>query len=74
MISSRALVAQDLERYARHRRILANAEHLNVGLGTEMFRAFASMLFEAPEVTRLQVDPDPGNGRAIRCFENSDFR
>jgi aminoglycoside 6'-N-acetyltransferase-1b len=53
---------------------LANAEQLNLGLGTQMIVEFASMLFEDPRVTRIQVDPDPGNGRAIRCYEKSGFR
>ena len=35
------------------------------------------MLFENPQVTRIQTDPDPRNARAIRrngCYEKAGFR
>jgi RimJ/RimL family protein N-acetyltransferase len=53
---------------------LANAERLGHGLGTVMVRAFVARLFTDPAVTRIQTDPAPANGRAIRCYEKSGFR
>jgi len=53
---------------------LANPEQLNVGLGTRLIRDFVSMLFEDPTITRIQVDPEPRNARAIRCYEKVGFR
>lgn len=53
---------------------LAHAEQLGQGLGTAMIRAFVARLFEDPTVTRIQTDPDPSNGRAIRCYEKAGFR
>lgn len=53
---------------------LADAERLGKGLGTAMVRAFVSQLFADSAVTRIQTDPAPANGRAIRCYEKSGFR
>jgi RimJ/RimL family protein N-acetyltransferase len=53
---------------------IANAAQLNRGLGTAMVRAFVKKLFEDPQVTRIQTDPDPGNARVIRCYEKAGFR
>jgi RimJ/RimL family protein N-acetyltransferase len=53
---------------------LAHAGHLNQGMGTTMVRAFVRTLFADPAVTRVQVDPAPGNTRAIRCYEKAGFR
>jgi RimJ/RimL family protein N-acetyltransferase len=39
-----------------------------------MVRAFVAELFADPRVTRVQADPSPANGRAIRCYEKSGFR
>ena len=39
-----------------------------------MIRAFLTQLFANPAVTRVQTDPDPVNGRAIRCYEKAGFR
>jgi RimJ/RimL family protein N-acetyltransferase len=44
------------------------------GIGSAMVRAFVDMLFVDPAVTRVQTDPAPGNGRAIRCYEKAGFR
>jgi RimJ/RimL family protein N-acetyltransferase len=53
--------------------LLANAEQLGQGLGTAMVRAFVAQLFANPAVTRIQVDPAPGNQRAIRSYEKAGF-
>lgn len=53
---------------------LASADDLGHGLGTAMLRAFVGQVFADPGVTRIQVDPDPGNARAIRCYERVGFR
>ena len=52
---------------------LADPEDLGRGLGTEMVSQFVRTLFTDPSVTRIQVDPAPGNGRAIRCYEKAGF-
>jgi RimJ/RimL family protein N-acetyltransferase len=53
---------------------LADPEQLGRGLGSAMVRAFVELLFADPAVTRIQTDPSPGNGRAIRCYEKAGFR
>ena len=53
---------------------LADAESLGKGLGTEMVSQFALALFGDRSVTRIQVDPEPTNLRAIRCYEKVGFR
>ena len=53
---------------------IADAGQLGRGLGTEMVTAFVTRLFTDPAVTRVQTDPAPGNGRAIRCYEKAGFR
>ncbi len=53
---------------------LANQSQLGQGLGTAMVSGFVRKLFENPEVTRIQTDPAPDNGRAIRCYEKAGFR
>ncbi len=53
---------------------LVDADQLGRGLGTAMVRAFVARLFADPAVTRVQTDPAPGNGRAIRCYEKAGFR
>lgn len=52
---------------------LADADRLGQGLGTRMVREFVDYLIEDPEVTAVQVDPDPENARAIRCYEKAGF-
>lgn len=52
---------------------LADANDLNKGLGSAMIRAFLGRIFAAPEVTTVQTDPNPGNGRAIRAYEKAGF-
>jgi aminoglycoside 6'-N-acetyltransferase-1b len=53
---------------------LADADSLGKGLGTEMVSQFVRLLFQNPEVTRIQTDPAPRNLRAIRCYEKVGFR
>ena len=53
--------------------MLANADQLNKGLGTELVRALVKLLFSDPEVTKIQTDPAPENLRAIRCYEKAGF-
>lgn len=53
---------------------LADPHALNRGLGTSMVQAFIQRLFEDPDVTVIQTDPAPHNGRAIRCYEKAGFQ
>lgn len=53
---------------------LADESRLGRGLGTAMVRAFVERLLADPAVTRVQVDPAPENGRAIRSYEKAGFR
>ncbi|MBV9880291.1 MAG: GNAT family N-acetyltransferase [Gemmatirosa sp.] len=53
---------------------LAEGASLGRGLGTAMVRAFVDQLLADPAVTRVQTDPDPANGRAVRCYEKAGFR
>jgi RimJ/RimL family protein N-acetyltransferase len=52
---------------------LAHFDQLGRGLGTAMVQAFVQRLFTNPRVTRIQTDPSPENGRAIRCYEKAGF-
>nr|AAK51922.1 mutant AAC6'-IbS158A 6'-N-acetyltransferase [Klebsiella pneumoniae] len=53
--------------------LLANASQLGKGLGTKLVRALVELLFNDPEVTKIQTDPSPANLRAIRCYEKAGF-
>jgi len=53
---------------------LANAGQLGQGLGSSMVRQFVARLFADPEVSQVQTDPSPENGRAIRAYEKAGFR
>jgi RimJ/RimL family protein N-acetyltransferase len=52
---------------------IGDAAQLNRGLGTAMVKAFMARLFQDPQVTYIQTDPDPHNARAIRCYEKAGF-
>ncbi len=52
---------------------LAHADDLSKGMGSAMLRALLKRIFEAPEVTTVQTDPQPGNLRAIRAYEKAGF-
>ena len=49
---------------------LANASQLGKGLGTKLVRALVELLFNDPEVTKIQTDPSPSNSTTIRCYES----
>lgn len=53
---------------------IADVENIGSGLGTTLVREFTAMLFEDPAIHRIQVDPSPDNGRAIRCYQKAGFR
>jgi RimJ/RimL family protein N-acetyltransferase len=53
---------------------LADGSRLNQGLGSQMVRQFVAHLFSDPAVTKVQTDPSPENGRAIRAYEKAGFR
>ncbi|HEV8690051.1 MAG TPA: AacA4 family aminoglycoside N(6')-acetyltransferase [Ideonella sp.] len=53
---------------------LGDEADLGQGLGTRLVTALVELLFQDPRVTRIQTDPDPTNGRAIRCYEKAGFR
>ena len=53
---------------------LANADQLGRGLGSEMVRQFLARLFADIQVSKIQTDPSPKNGRAIRAYEKAGFR
>ncbi len=44
------------------------------GLGTEAMRTMLRYLFEVKRCHRVTIDPEVGNGRAIRCYEKAGFR
>ena len=44
------------------------------GLGTKLVRALVELLFNDPEVTKIQTDLSPSNLRAIRCYEKAGLR
>jgi len=52
---------------------LADPQGLDQGVGTAMIQSFLRKLFEDPEVTFVQTDPVPHNGRAVRCYEKAGF-
>jgi len=53
---------------------LCDSGRLGQGLGTRMVSAFVQRLFAEPGVMKVQTDPDPGNARAVRCYEKAGFR
>jgi RimJ/RimL family protein N-acetyltransferase len=53
---------------------LADGSRLGQGLGRAMIRAFVEQVFSDPAVTVVQIDPQPGNERAIRCYRAVGFR
>jgi RimJ/RimL family protein N-acetyltransferase len=54
---------------------LANERQLGQGLGTALVRQLVTRIFaEDPAATKVQTDPAPDNGRAIRAYEKAGFR
>jgi aminoglycoside 6'-N-acetyltransferase len=51
---------------------IGDARHLGQGLGTLIVRHFAAKLF-AEGATRLVIDPDQRNERAIMCYMKAGF-
>ena len=52
---------------------LADGDRLGKGLGAAMISQFVNMLFSAPDVKEIRVDPRPDNLRAIRCYQKVGF-
>ena len=50
----------------RHWRMHHTGQRLN-----QAVRALVELLFNDPEVTKIQTDPSPSNLRAIRCYEKA---
>ena len=44
------------------------------GLGTEAIRTLLQYLFETKGVSRVAIDPEPSNCRAVRAYEKAGFR
>jgi aminoglycoside 6'-N-acetyltransferase len=51
---------------------IGEAADLNKGLGTQILKALAGVLFDEG-VPRLIIDPHPENAAAIRCYEKAGF-
>lgn len=52
---------------------IGQVQRLDQGIGTEMIKQFAQMLFCNSEVTRIISDPNPNNPRSVRCLEKAGF-
>ena len=52
---------------------LAKTDYLDRGIGTEAVLLFTAMLGENRGISKFVVDPEPGNLRAIRCYEKAGF-
>ena len=52
---------------------LANASTTGQRLGNQAGSSSGWLLFNDPEVTKIQTDPSPSNLRAIRCYEKAGF-
>ena len=57
----------------RNRPVTGECITTGQGLGTKLVRALVELLFNDPEVTKIQTDPSPSNLRAIRCYEKAGF-
>ena len=63
-----------IQEYAGIDQSLANASQLGKGLGTKLVRALVELLFNDPEVTKIQTDPSPSNLRAIDATRKRGLR
>ncbi len=52
--------------------IIGETANLNRGLGTQIIKAFSAKLF-AEGATRLLIDPEKENGRAVACYMKAGF-
>jgi aminoglycoside 6'-N-acetyltransferase len=50
------------------------AAHRGQGLGRRLCRHMIDYLFTLPGVVRVQIDPDPENLRAVRCYAAAGFK
>lgn len=46
----------------------------NQGLGSGMIKVLATYLFQERKATRIVIDPEASNERAIRCYEKVGFK
>ena len=60
-------------RSTRNRPVTGECITTGQGLETKLVRALVELLFNDPEVTKIQTDPSPSNLRAIRCYEKAGF-
>lgn len=49
------------------------ARHREQGHGSRMVRAAIERVLRLPQAVRVQIDPDPGNARAVRAYEKAGF-
>ncbi len=52
---------------------LCDANQLGRGLGSALVAAFTALLLTDARVTKIQADPSPENGRAIRSYKRAGF-
>ena len=67
------MVKKKRSRSTRNRPVNGECITISKGLGTKLVRALVELLFNDPEVTKIQTGPSPSNLRAIRCYEKSGF-
>ncbi len=53
---------------------IGEEDYINQGYGTWLIRTFLNELFKNIAITRIIVDVDPANHRAIRCYEKAGFK
>ena len=61
-------------RSTRNRPVTGECITTGQRLGTKLVRALVELLFNDPEVTKIQTDSSPSNLRAIRCYEKAGLR
>ena len=52
---------------------IGEADCLSKGIGPALIRAFLARLFATGDTSRVIIDPDPANRRAIRAYEKAGF-
>ena len=65
------MVEEETDPSTRNRPVTGECITTGKGLGTKLVRALVELLFNDPEVTKIQTDPSPSNLRAIRCYEKA---